>query len=131
MIIPMLVCKDAAQEIEFCKNAFEAKELSRREQETGDVIHALLTVREALLMIHDESPHLGSKAPRPDGTSSVVNYLYCDDVDTVIARAVSFGAKILMHPEDQVWGDRVGRIIDPANHVWNVATRPNSDENES
>ena len=25
--------------------------------------------------------------------------------------------------EDGLWGDRVGRILDPAGHVWNIAAR--------
>ena len=119
----MLVCGDAAQEIEFCKAAFAAMELSRRNAPDGRVIHATLSIQDSLLMVHDDSPHLGSLPPLPDGSSPVVNYLYCDDVDATIARAVAAGAKVLIPAADQFWGDRVGRIVDPANHVWNVAAR--------
>lgn len=77
------------------------------------------------LMVHDNSPHLGSCPPQPDGSSPVVNYLYCDDVDATISRALAAGAKLLMPAADQFWGDRVGRIMDPAHHVWNVAARAN------
>jgi hypothetical protein len=41
----------------------------------------------------------------------------------VIEKAVSEGAKVLMPAADQFWGDRVGRIVDPAGHVWNIASR--------
>ena len=119
----MLVCRDAAAEIDFCKQAFDAVELSRRTAEDGTVIHVTLRIRESLLMIHNVSPHLASQAPAPDGSSPVVNYLYGDDVDSVIARAVSAGAKVLLRAKDQFWGDRVGRIVDPSGHVWNIAAR--------
>jgi len=44
-------------------------------------------------------------------------------VDTVIERALVAGARVLMPVANQFWGDRVGRIVDPSGHVWNVATR--------
>jgi PhnB protein len=33
------------------------------------------------------------------------------------------GATILMPAENQFWGDRTARIIDPSGHVWTVASR--------
>lgn len=122
-IIPMLVCADAAAEIEFCKTAFAAVELSRRSAEDGAVLHATLAIGELLLMLHGETNHLASRAPQPDGSSPVVIYIYLEDVDAVVGRAVAAGAQILLPIEDAFWGDRVGRILDPAGHVWNVASR--------
>ncbi len=123
MVIPMLVCRDGASEIEFCKSAFGALELSRREGSDGTVVHATLAIGGAMVMIHGEFPALGSRAPQPDGSSPVVIYLYVQEVDSVIERAVRTGARVLIQAADQAWGDRVGRIIDPSGHVWNVATR--------
>ncbi len=123
MIIPMLVCRDANAELEFCRRAFGASELSRRSAQDGSLIHATLMIHQSLIMVHNESPHLASRAPLADGSSSVVTYLYDDNVDEIINRAVTLGARILMPAEDQFWGDRVGRIIDPAGHVWNIASR--------
>jgi PhnB protein len=122
MIVPMLICADGAAEIEFCKQAFGAIELSRRVGHAGEVVHATLKITDDLFMVHGQYPHLKSIAPGSDGSSSVVIYLYIDDADSVIDRAVKAGAQILLPLADQPWGDRVGRVIDPAGHVWNVAT---------
>jgi PhnB protein len=122
-VIPMLVCRDSASEIDFCKTAFSAVELSRRSGPDGTVIHATLAIDETMVMVHGEVPVLGSRAPEADGSSSVVIYIYVDDADAVIERAVVAGAKILIPVANQFWGDRVGRILDPCGHVWNVATR--------
>lgn len=119
----MLVCSNPVEEIEFCKRVFGAIELSRRTAKNGSVIHATLEINSSLIMIHGESPHLASRAPQADGSSSVVNYLYGNEVDSVIKRAEAEGAKVLLPAEDQSWGDRVGRIVDPSGHVWNIATR--------
>ena len=123
MLIPMLVCADPEAEIQFCKTVFGATELSRRTAKDGHVIHALLMIHQSMLMVHDVSPHLASRAPEQDGSSSVVTYLYGDDVDPVIERAMAAGARLIHPAEDQFWGDRVGRIMDPAGHVWNIASR--------
>lgn len=123
LVIPMLVCRDAASEIDFCKAAFAALELSRRTAPDGSVVHATLRIGDALLMIHGEVAHLASRGPPLDGSSPVVIYVYVSDVDAIIERAVLAGAKILIPAANQIWGDRVGRINDPAGHVWNIATR--------
>jgi PhnB protein len=122
-VIPMLVCRHAASEVDFCKTAFGAAELSRRVAPDGTVVHATLAIGEAMIMIHGEFPAIASRAPQPDGSSPVVIYAYVEDADAVIERAVTAGARVLIPVADQFWGDRVGRIIDPAGHVWNVATR--------
>jgi uncharacterized glyoxalase superfamily protein PhnB len=118
----MLVCLDAAAEIDFCRVAFGAVELSRR-TDSGLVVHATLAIGELLLMVHDQSPQLDSRAPQPDGSSPVVIYLYLPGVDAIIERALAAGAQLLLPIEDASWGDRIGRILDPQGHVWNVASR--------
>jgi PhnB protein len=123
MVIPMLVCSDGASEIEFCKSAFGAVELSRRTNPDGTVVHATLKLGEAMVMVHGESPTLASRAPGSDGSSSVVVYIYVKDADVAIERAVAAGAKVSIPVTNMFWGDRVGRLIDPAGHVWNVAAR--------
>jgi len=122
-VVPMLVCVDAAAEIEFCKAAFGAEELSRRVADDGSVTHATLGIGELLIMVHGETSHLASRAPLGDGSSPVVIYLYLEDVDAVVERAVAAGARVLTPVADQFWGDRMARIVDPQGHVWNVASR--------
>ncbi len=122
-VIPMLVCREAAAEIEFCKAAFGAVELHRRPGADGSPIHATLKIADHLVMIHSQGGHLQSLAPQGDGSSPVVICLYLEGVDKVVERAVAAGARILLPVEDAFWGDRVGRIVDPAGHVWNVSSR--------
>jgi PhnB protein len=79
--------------------------------------------RVIMVMVDDESPHVASRAPNLDGSWPVVNYIYVENVGAVIQRAVAAGAKVPIPAANQFLGDRMGRIIDPAGHVWNVATR--------
>lgn len=123
VVMPMLVCLDVAAAIDFCKTTFGAVELMRRPGPDGVVAHAALTIGGAMIMIEGEWPTLASRAPQPDGSSPVVIYVYVEDVDTVIERAVGAGAKVLLPVKNQFWGDRTGRIIDPSGHVWTISTR--------
>ena len=123
VVMPMLVCGDVSAELDFCKATFGAMELVTRPGPDGTVAHAALTIGGAMIMIEGEWPTLTSRAPQPDGSSPVVIYVYVEDVDAVIERAVAAGAKVLLPVKNQFWGDRTGRIIDPAGHVWTVSTR--------
>ena len=123
VVMPMLVCRDAAAEIDFCKTTFGAVEMVSRPGPDGTVVHALVTIGPAMVLIEAEWPTLASRAPQPDGSSPVVIYVYVEDVDTVTERAVAAGARVLIPVKNQFWGDRTGRIIDPSGHVWTISTR--------
>lgn len=123
VLMPMLVCRNPPAEIDFCKATFGALELGSRPGPDGTVVHALLSIGGAMVIIEGEWPTLASRAPQADGSSPVVIFLYVEDVDKVIERAVAGGAKVLLPVKDQFWGDRTGRIVDPSGHVWTIATR--------
>lgn len=122
-IIPRLFCHDVAAEIDFCKNTFGAVERVRRPGPDGTAAHALLMIGPAMIMIEAEWPGLASRAPKTDGSSPVVIYVYVEDVDNTVERAVECGAKVLFPVQNQFWGDRLGWVMDPAGHVWTIASR--------
>ena len=123
VVIPRLVCRDPAAEIEFCVAVLGAVELGRRTGPDGSVVHALLAVGPDMLMIEAEWPTMPSRAPRPDGTSPVVIFVYVDDVDGTVEVARERGAQLLLPAQNQFWGDRTAWIMDPSGHVWTIATR--------
>ena len=120
---PMLICGDVSAEVDFCRAAFGAIELNRRLASDGSTAHALLAIGEARVMIESLWPGIASRPPHRDGTSPVVLFLYVEDVDATVGRAVAAGARILMPVADRFWGDRTGRILAPAGHVWTSAGR--------
>lgn len=122
-VMPMLVCRDVSAAIDFCKTSFGAVELVSRAGPDGKVAHAALTIGGAMVMIEGEFSTLASRAPLEDGSSPVVIYVYVEDVDAAVERAVAAGARILIPVTNQFWGDRTARIVDPSGHVWTIATR--------
>jgi PhnB protein len=121
--MPRLFCRDAAAEMDFCQRAFEAVELNRRPGPDGHVAHGLMTISGEMIMIEAEWPGFPARAPQLDGSSPVGIFVYVQDVDETVERAVALGAKILYPVQDQFWGDRIGWIMDPQGHTWTVASR--------
>jgi PhnB protein len=123
VVIPRLFCRDPVAEIEFCTATFCAIEQNRRPGADGKTAHALVAIGPAMVMIESEWPEVANRAPSPDGSSPVVLYVYVENVDETVARAEVAGAKTLMPPTNQFWGDRTAWIMDPSGHVWTVAAR--------
>jgi PhnB protein len=123
VLIPRLFCRDVVAAIEFCKSTFDAVEIVRRPGADGTVVHAMLMIGPAMVMVEAESPGMTTRAPQLDGSSPVVIYLYVEDVDKTIERAVANGAKVLSPVANQFWGDRIGWVMDASGHVWTIATR--------
>jgi PhnB protein len=122
-VTPHLVCKDAAQAIEFYKKAFGAEERGRLSTPDGkNVLHASLRIGDSAIMLSDEFPDWGSVGPEALQGTPVVIHLYVDDADSVFDQAVRAGAVVKMPLEDMFWGDRYGQVRDPFGHVWSIGT---------
>lgn len=121
-VAPYLVVKDAARALEFYVRAFGAVELERMTMPDGRIGHAELRLGDSVLMIADEFPEEGCLAPAPGVRGPVSLHLYVEDVDAVVARAASLGARVERAVEDRDYGDRRGDVVDPFGHRWLVAT---------
>lgn len=123
-VFPMLVCPSPAAEMDFCATAFGAVEEVRRPGPDGSPIHIAMRINGAFLVVQSEFPDVSaSRAPARDGSSPVVIFVYVADVDQAVDRAAAMGAKIIMPAQNQFWGDRTARLLDPSGHVWTVASR--------
>ncbi len=119
-LTPHITVKNASEAIEFYKRAFGAEETMRNEM-AGLVAHAQLRIGDSVLMVNDEFPDLGAKAPTAEG-SGVVLHLYVEDVDAWFQRAIDAGGESQMPVQDTFWGDRYGMLKDPYGHRWSIAT---------
>jgi PhnB protein len=121
-VTPHLVCAGAADAIEFYKKAFNAVEGGRLPGPQGKLMHAMIRIEGSAVMLVDEMPECGALGPKSLKGTPVTIHLYVEDVDAVVARAVSAGAKVTMPVADMFWGDRYGQIEDPFGHHWSIAT---------
>lgn len=123
-VTPCLTVQGAAKALEFYAAVFGATERMRFPGPGGTILHAEVQIGDSVVMIEDEDRRRRTKAPPSGGLPGFPAYLfiYVEDVDTVIARAVELGATLYRHAQDQFYGDRDGYIIDPFGHGWAVAS---------
>jgi len=118
-IAPMLSVRNGAKAIEFYKAALGAAELFRVEDPDGAVV-AQLSVGGSEFWLADESPEHLNFSPESLGGGSVRIVMVVEDPDAVFARAVEAGAAVVWPVADQPYGWRVGRIVDPFGHHWEI-----------
>ncbi len=106
---PYLIVDGAAKAIEFYTKVFGATEKMRMPSPGGKVGHAELTLGDSMIMLADEHPEMGARAPHAYGGSAVSLMVYVPDVDATVQTAIAGGAKVVRRP-------------DPFGHRWYVAT---------
>jgi PhnB protein len=117
-IAPWLCVRRSARAVDFYKSAFGAKELFRMGD--GDSVVARLSIEGAEFWLSDESPEHHNHSPESLGGITVRIILTVSDPDAVFARAIQAGAKEVF-PVGEEHGWRVGRVVDPFGHHWEIA----------
>lgn len=121
-LTPYLIVRDAARAIDFYRTVFRAVQRMRLPGPERRIGHAELAVGDLLIMLADELPEHGTKAPRQDQAGPISLHLYVDDADAAAHAADAAGAKLVGPIETKFYGDRMATIIDPFGHVWHVST---------
>jgi PhnB protein len=117
-LAPAIAVRNAAEAIEFYKNAFGAVELYRLiEPDTGRIGHAELNINGGLLMLSDEYPQY-NKTPETLGGVSAKFLIMCDNVDAACEKAIAAGATQVTPLTTQFYGHRDSRVRDPFGHEW-------------
>jgi PhnB protein len=124
-IAPMLSVRNGAKAIEFYKGAFGATVLFRVDDDSGAVV-ARLAVGEAEFWLADESPAHANFSPESLGGGSVRMIMTVIDPDAAFERAVTAGATVVW-PVSNQYGWRLGRIVDPFGHHWEIG-KPLADQ---
>lgn len=100
---------------EFLRETFGAVELERHEFGPRS-FHVEMLIGDSVLVI--EAGELPSDVTPWQGSV----YVYVEDVDTVFARALELGAKLLAPLQDKPYRERQGGFLDAAGNTWWVAT---------
>src|SRR5262245_59584150 len=111
-----LSVRNWAKAMDFYKRAFGAEELYR--VEGGGV--GQLSVSGAEFWVSEESPENLNFSPEVLGGCSVRMLLIVADPAAVCAQAVRAGATQVRPVADE-YGWRIGRILDPFGHHWEIA----------
>lgn len=119
LISPMLSVRRGFRAVEFYQAAFGAEVLFRIGEGEESVV-AQMSVGGAQFWVSDESPEHKNFSPESLGGSTVRMVLVVDDPDAAFQRAIQAGAKQVQPVVDQPYGWRVGRVVDPFGHHWEI-----------
>ena len=116
---PELWVERPADAVAFYEAAFGATVLHR----VGDAddIVAQLAVGDAAFWVAGTSASMKRLSPRAIGGATSRTLLVVDDPDAVVRRAVAAGATETSAVSNE-HGWRLGRIIDPFGHEWEIGT---------
>ena len=117
-IAPMLSVRQGARAVAFYISAFGAVEVFRIEAPDGAVV-SRLSVAGAEFWVSDESSTHGNYSPESLGGGTVRMIFTVPDPDASFARAVAAGATTVVAVEN-AYGWRVGRVVDPFGHHWEI-----------
>jgi PhnB protein len=118
-ISPMLSVRNGWKAIDFYKQAFGAKELFCI-GEPGEAVVAQLAVEGSEFWLADESPEHSNFSPETLNGSTVRIVMVVDNPDAMFKQALAAGAKVVWPVDDQPYGWRVGRLVDPFGHHWEI-----------
>ena len=118
LITATLSVRNGPRAIAFYKDAFGAVELHRVDGADGTAV-AQLAVSGAEFWVADETPAHLNFSPESLGGCSVRMLLVVEDPDAVCRRAIAAGAKQVV-PVADGHGWRLGRILDPFGHHWEI-----------
>ncbi|ATQ42583.1 VOC family protein [Caulobacter mirabilis] len=120
-----VVYKDPKAALKFLEEAFGFELTLLIEDEQGNLAHSQMTWGDGMVMVGNEwtAEH---RSPASIGglMTQTVHIQLPDGAETVDAhceRARKAGAKILVEPETQFYGDRTYRCKDPEGHIWTVS----------
>ena len=105
---------DAERYLEFLMKAFGAKVNFRSNGPDGRLMHGEVQIGTSKLML--------GQAREPWKPMPCNIYMYVEDCDSVYQSAVAAGAKSIMEPTDQFYGDRHGGVTDAEGTNWWIAT---------
>jgi len=129
-VVTYLAIDGASKALEFYKNAFGAKELTRQATPDGKIVHASIRIGNTDIMMSDIFPGSSSRSPLELGTSPVTLHINTEDVDALWKKALAAGATVLMPLENQFWGDRYGQLADPFGHHWSMSSKAKMSKEE-
>lgn len=118
-IAPFLSVRSGAKAVEFYKAAFGAVERMRLGEGDESVV-AQLSVAGAEFWVADESPQHFNFSPESLGGGTVRMLMVVHDPDAAFDRAVAAGATLVVPVRDEPYGWRVGRLVDPFGHHWEI-----------
>ncbi|MEM6706762.1 MAG: VOC family protein [Acidobacteriota bacterium] len=116
----MLAYDDAPAALDFLCKAFGFEERFRMAMPDGTIGHAELTFAGSAACFSVATTWKDAGMASPKDLTGVHSQISCDvaDVDAHYERALAAGATVIAPPQDEPYGARIYRAVDPEGHRW-------------
>ena len=118
-LVSALYYQDPRAALDFLERAFGFERQMVITDDDGNIGHAEMRFGDGYIMVGGEWADW-AKSPKSMGgaNSQDVHAQVDSDVDAHCERARAAGAVIVQEPEDQFYGARIYRAMDPEGHMW-------------
>lgn len=134
-IVPTLRYENAPQMIDWLCEAIGFQRHLVIEDDAGSIVHAQLTLGDAMIMIgsaRDDEFGAHQRTPGALGGTTQSPYIIVDDPDALAAKVASAGARVIYGPHSPPHGGRDFGCLDPEGHLWNFGSyNPWTDRQDS
>ena len=114
-VTPYLFAEGAERLVSFLADGLGGTETTRTMREDGRIANVQVAIGTTTLMVSEAS---GRFPP-----SRAAFYLYVENADASMRRAIEAGATLVMKVADMPYGDRQGGVADPCGNIWWISQR--------
>jgi len=114
-VSPYIFADGAERLLTFLVEGLGGRESCRSTGPDGTIANAQVAIGSSTVMVSEA----GGRFP----PSRASFYLYVDDADSAMERALAAGAKAVMEVADMPYGDRQGGVEDPSGNIWWISQR--------
>jgi PhnB protein len=112
---PYVFADRAEGMVAFLVDGLGGEEKGRTLRPDGRIANSQVAIGSSTLMVSEAG------ASFPPSRASF--YLYVEDADAAMARALRAGARLVMEVADMPYGDRQGGVEDPCGNLWWISQR--------
>ena len=109
-VTPYFFISKADEFVEFLTKAFGGIEIGRSLRADGKIANAQVRIGTATIMVSEAT---GKYSAMP-----AAYYLYVENADSAMQKAIDNGATLEMEVSDMPYGDRQGGVLDPFGNIW-------------
>jgi PhnB protein len=114
-VFPYIFASDAAKYLTFLSEGLGGEIVSVHAAPDGKVGNAHVRFGDTTVMVSEANLTLGPM--------KATYYIYVDDADAAMARAVKAGGIQRGQVAEMPYGERQGGVIDPAGNIWWISQR--------
>ncbi|NNC98565.1 MAG: VOC family protein [Gammaproteobacteria bacterium] len=114
-VTPYVFTDQSLEFASFLKRAFDATEVGRTILNDGTIANLQIRIGTVTMMV--------SEANQRYPAMPAAYYIYVENADDSMARAIDAGASLELKVMDMSYGDRQGGVVDAFGNIWWISQR--------